>query len=124
MKYFLSFKDFKKVIHAFISSKLDYCIALYSGISKRNIHCLQRIQNANARLLTRSRICSSISTICDLLSPYQPDRCLRSSGRNLLVIPKSHHVAKGNQAFAVWRISDWQSQCLLSESFLRLKTFP
>ncbi len=38
--------------HAFISSRLDYCNVLYSGISKRNLQRLQLIQNAAARLLT------------------------------------------------------------------------
>ncbi len=27
--------------------------------------------------------------ICDLLIPYEPDRCLKSSGRALLMVPKS-----------------------------------
>ncbi len=54
IKSFLSFADFEKVIHAFISSRLDYCNALYSGISQRNLQRLQLIQNAAARLLTRT----------------------------------------------------------------------
>ncbi|KAF7644377.1 hypothetical protein LDENG_00222770, partial [Lucifuga dentata] len=39
--------------------------------------------------------------IRDLLSFYKPDRYLRSSSKNLLVVPKSHLVTKGNQAFAI-----------------------
>ncbi|KAI2651743.1 tRNA 5-methylaminomethyl-2-thiouridine biosynthesis bifunctional protein MnmC [Labeo rohita] len=41
IKSFLPFADLEKVTHAFISSKLDYCNALYSGISRRNIQRLQ-----------------------------------------------------------------------------------
>ncbi len=55
IKSFLSLADLEKVIHAFISSRLDYCKALYSGISKRNLQRLQLIQNAAARLLTRTK---------------------------------------------------------------------
>ncbi|KAF7656471.1 hypothetical protein LDENG_00040460 [Lucifuga dentata] len=55
IKPFLSFTDLQKVIYAFIYSRLDYCNALYSAVSRRNIHRLQLIQNAAARLLTHSR---------------------------------------------------------------------
>ena len=41
IRSFLSSADLEKVIHAFISSRLDYCNALYSGISRRNIQRLQ-----------------------------------------------------------------------------------
>ncbi|KAF7653084.1 hypothetical protein LDENG_00087530 [Lucifuga dentata] len=63
VRSFLSFSDLEKVIHAFISSRLYYCNALYSGISKGNIHQLQLIQNAASRLLTRCRRTDHISPI-------------------------------------------------------------
>lgn len=34
--------------------------------------------------------------ICDWLSPYDPDHCLRSTGRALLRVPKSWLVRKSN----------------------------
>ena len=37
IKPFLSFKDLKKVIHTFISSRLDYCNSLYTGISQSSL---------------------------------------------------------------------------------------
>ena len=52
IRSFLSSADLEKVIHAFLSSRLDYCNTLYSGISRRNIQRLQLIQNAAARFLT------------------------------------------------------------------------
>ncbi len=55
IKSFLSLADFEKDINAFISSRLDYCNVLYSGIIKRNLQRLQLIQNAAARLLTRTK---------------------------------------------------------------------
>lgn len=36
----------------FIALKFDFCKALFSGVSKRNIHRLQFIQNAAAQPLT------------------------------------------------------------------------
>lgn len=44
--------DLEKAIHAFISSRIDYCNALYFGISQSSLHRLQLVQNAAARLLT------------------------------------------------------------------------
>lgn len=52
---FLSWPNLEKVSPAFISSRLDHYIALYSSISHRNMHRPQLIQNAAARLLTHSK---------------------------------------------------------------------
>ncbi len=38
--------------NALVSSRLDYCNSLYSGISKSNINRLQRIQNSLARVIS------------------------------------------------------------------------
>ena len=42
------------IIHAFISSRLDYCNSLFTCLNKTDMGRLQLIQNAAARLLTRS----------------------------------------------------------------------
>lgn len=51
VKSFLSFKNFEKVIYAFITSKFDYCNSLYAGISQTALSQLQLVQNAAAELL-------------------------------------------------------------------------
>ena len=51
----LSFEDAEKLIHAFVTSRLDYCNALFSGCSNACIKNLQLIQNAAARTLTRTK---------------------------------------------------------------------
>uniref|UniRef100_A0A667WJC6 Reverse transcriptase domain-containing protein n=1 Tax=Myripristis murdjan TaxID=586833 RepID=A0A667WJC6_9TELE len=131
---FLSPALLEIIIHALISSRLDYCNALYSGISQHNIHRLQLIQNAAARLLTHTRRSDHITPVLavlhwlpvsfridfkvlllvfkalnglappyiqDLLTPYEPGRSLRSSGRALLEVPYSRLVSRGDRAFAV-----------------------
>ena len=51
----LSTPNLHTVINALISSRLDYCNALYSNLNKASIHRLQLVQNAAARLITGTR---------------------------------------------------------------------
>ncbi len=62
-KPYLSSQHFKTVIHAFVTTLLDYCNALYVGVSGSSIACLQMVQNAAARLLTGTRKYEHISPI-------------------------------------------------------------
>ena len=55
IKSFLSTTDLETVIHAFISSRLDYCNSLYSACNKNTISRLQMVQNSAARLLTNTK---------------------------------------------------------------------
>ena len=50
----LSAADAETLIHAFISSRLDYFNSLFAGLSNSTTRGLQLLQNAAARLLTRS----------------------------------------------------------------------
>ncbi len=50
-------------IHAFITSRLDYCNALLGGCSACLINKLQMVQNAAARVLTRTRKYDHISPV-------------------------------------------------------------
>ena len=43
-----------KLVHAFITARLDYCNSILYGLPKRLIQRLQRIQNTAARLVTRT----------------------------------------------------------------------
>lgn len=46
--------ELKKIIHALISSPLDYCNSLFTCLSHKELHCLQVVQNSAARLLTHT----------------------------------------------------------------------
>lgn len=50
----LTDSDLEMVIHAFVSSCLDYCNSLFTFLNKSALNCLQMVQNAAARLLTGS----------------------------------------------------------------------
>ena len=59
----LSLQDAETLVHAFITSRLDYCNALLSGCSSQNLNKLQLVQNAAARVLTKTRKFDHISPI-------------------------------------------------------------
>ncbi len=51
------------LIHAFMTAMLDYYNALLDGCSARLINKLQMVQNATARVLTRTRKYDHISPV-------------------------------------------------------------
>ncbi len=55
LRNMLSVSDAEKLVHAFMTSRLDYCNALLGGCPASSINKLQIVQNAAARVLTRSR---------------------------------------------------------------------
>ncbi len=55
LRNMLPFSDAEKLVHAFMTSRLDYCNALQGGCPASSINKLQIVQNAAARVLTRSR---------------------------------------------------------------------
>ncbi len=69
----LSMSNAEMLIHAFMTSRLDYCNALLGGCSARLINKLQMVQNAAARVITRTRKYDHISLVmsklhCSLLN--------------------------------------------------------
>lgn len=63
IKPFLQRQHLETVIHAFVTTRLDYCNALYMGVSGSSITRLQLVQNAAARLLTGTRKFEHISPV-------------------------------------------------------------
>ena len=53
----------EKLVHAFITSRLDFCNSLLLGLPDSAISKLQRVHNSAARLVTRSKIYDHISQI-------------------------------------------------------------
>lgn len=54
IRSFLSDADAERVIHSFITSRIDYCNSLYSGLPAKSVKRLQYVQNSAARVLTRT----------------------------------------------------------------------
>uniref|UniRef100_A0A8C5GPT6 Reverse transcriptase domain-containing protein n=1 Tax=Gouania willdenowi TaxID=441366 RepID=A0A8C5GPT6_GOUWI len=51
----LSQGDAEKLVHAFVTSRLDYCNSLLAGCPSKSLKTLQLVQNAAARVLTKTR---------------------------------------------------------------------
>ncbi len=63
----LPVSDAEKLVHAFMTSRLDYCNALLGGCPASSINKLQIVQNTAARVLTRSRKYDPITPILQSL---------------------------------------------------------
>ncbi len=59
----LPFSGVETLVHAFMTSRLDYCNALLVDCPASSINKLQIVQNAAARVLTRSRKYDNLSQI-------------------------------------------------------------
>ena len=55
--------DCERLVHAFVTSKLDSCNSILYGLPGTELDKLQRIQNTAARLITRSKKSEPISPI-------------------------------------------------------------
>ncbi|XDV22173.1 hypothetical protein PO909_027128, partial [Leuciscus waleckii] len=67
LRSILSDSDLEMVIHAFISSRLDYCNSCNGNFQKSALNRLQMVQNAVARLLTGSSRRTHITPILSSL---------------------------------------------------------
>ncbi|KAI2647110.1 putative RNA-directed DNA polymerase from transposon BS [Labeo rohita] len=63
LRNMLPVSDTEKLVHAFMTSGLDYFNALLGGCPASSINKLQIVQNAAARVLTRSRKYDHITPI-------------------------------------------------------------
>ncbi len=63
IRCFVSSQDLEKLVHAFITSRVDYCNGLLTGRPKKTIRQLQLIQNAAARIQTRTRKSEHITPV-------------------------------------------------------------
>ncbi len=81
MIYFLSLVDAEILIHAFVSSRLDFCNVLLSGLPRAGTKKLQMVQKAAARILTNTR---KFDHATPILTSF-----LKAHGRPSCVLPLS-----------------------------------
>ena len=136
LRPYLNMDAMKKLMSAFVLSRLDYCNSLFAGLSNDKITKLQRIQNNAARLVLKqpkrhhispllkdlhwlpikARIDYKVALLCfkclskkDLIVPYTPARMLRSSSSNLLSTPRVSSKKYGERAFTFSGPQIWNS---------------
>ncbi len=76
----LSISNAEMLIHAFMTSRLNYCNVFFGGCSARLINKLQMVQNAAARVLTRTRKYDHISPVMSTLHWLPIKRPILKSG--------------------------------------------
>lgn len=67
IRKFLPKSDAEKLIHAFVTSRLDYCNSLFAACPKKYIRNFQLVQNAAARLLTGTKRMEHITPVLESL---------------------------------------------------------
>ena len=67
MRKYLTVDVTRQLIHAFVTSRLDYCNSLLYGISDKSMKKLRRVQNTAARIVTLSRKYDHITPILKTL---------------------------------------------------------
>ena len=60
---FLDHKTAATIATSLVHSRLDYCNSLYYSLPASQLHCLQHIQNALARAVSRTHLHSPISPV-------------------------------------------------------------
>ena len=68
IRHLLPLSTATALANSLVSSKLDYCNSLYSGISQTNLNKLQRIQNSLARVITNTSKYQHITPVLSI--PY------------------------------------------------------
>ena len=63
IRKYLTQESSEIAVHAFITSKLDYCNSLLYGCGKMQLKKLQYVQNTTARIITETRKFDDISPV-------------------------------------------------------------
>ena len=89
IRRFLSHQHFEILIHAFVTSRLDYCNSLLSGLPQNLLQKLQYAQNSAARLLSFTQKTEDITLILKKL--HWLPVAVRIEFKILVLVFKAYH---------------------------------
>ena len=113
-------KATSKVVHAFVTTKLDYCSHLYFGLSKYQVNKMQRVQNKVAQLVTCSSKYDHITPLLQQLHWLPVLYCVVF--KILRLVYKAHHGLCPGYVSEWWQ--EWKSSRVLCSSSLGLLATP
>ena len=126
----LSKTDAEKLIHAFVTSRLDYCNSLLSGCPNKSVlaslHWLPvkfRIEFKILLLTYKALHGQAPSYLKELIVPYYPTRTLRSLNAGLLVVPIVSKSRTGARAFSYQAPLQWNQLPVVVREADTLSTF-
>ena len=114
IRKYLSRDSTEKLIHAFVSSRLDYCSGLLYGLPKKLISKLQRVQNTAARIVyCMPTFCHITPLLFDLhwlpVKRWNSELTIRLLLLHLSVFTTQHHTT-----YQVYYLSKW-TQSMVSD---------
>jgi hypothetical protein len=86
IKKFLSKERLQTLVHAIVTSRLDYCNSLFTGLTKNNIRKLQKVQNRAASLICGVRKGDSVKNTLQTLHWLRVEE--RIAFKTLLLVQK------------------------------------
>lgn len=127
--------ELQMIIHAFVSTRLDYCDSLFTCMNKKELNRLQVVQNSAVRSLSLTNKRAHITLILkcihwlpeyslkswswpwalhrqapshlsDLIQPYTPSWRLRSSGQTVLDQHIKHFLQNLKSSFLYLKLNE------------------
>ncbi|XP_061477657.1 uncharacterized protein LOC133382019 [Rhineura floridana] len=121
LRPYLDSDNLASVVHALVTSRLDYCNALYVGLPLKTVRKLQLVQNAAARLLTRTRWSAHITPVLARL--HWLPICFRARFKVLVLTYKAlHGVGPQYLVEHLSRYEPTRSLRSISKALLRVPT--